>query len=131
VLNGQILQHIGRDARNLQIGHAYFLDEGKAVTDFGRFARILQDDIIPLLEEYCYEDFATLAKILGPVLVDEQRQQIRHELFESARRDDLIQAILSPFPDIAASAQAISSEAAVSDDAVLDESDPDEEDPST
>jgi 5-methylcytosine-specific restriction protein B len=109
-LNTQILNHIGRDARNLQIGHAYFLDGEKPVTDLNRFARILQDDILPLLEEYCYEDFSTLAKIVGAGLVDEAGQRIRHELFEAARRDDLIQAVLSPFPDIIATVQAISAD---------------------
>jgi 5-methylcytosine-specific restriction enzyme B len=95
-LNQRLCEHIGRDARNLQIGHAYLLDQGRPVASFTRFVRILQDDILPLLEEYCYEDFSTLAKILGPSLVDEQRQRLRHELFEPAREDELVQALLSP-----------------------------------
>lgn len=109
-LNGRILEHIGRDARNLQLGHAYLLDKDQPVTDFAGFARIVQDDILPLLEEYCYEDYATLAKILGKSLVDENRQRIRHELFAPARRDELIQALLAPAPDIATSLQAVASE---------------------
>jgi 5-methylcytosine-specific restriction protein B len=53
-LNSRVREHIGKDARNLQIGHAYLLDEhGKPVSDFTRFSRILAEDIIPLLEEYC------------------------------------------------------------------------------
>ncbi|AEB08756.1 AAA family ATPase [Desulfobacca acetoxidans] len=95
-LNQRLCEHIGRDARNLQIGHSYLLDQGRAVSSFTLFTRILQDDIIPLIEEYCYEDFSTLAKILGAGLVDEQQQRIRHELFEPTRRDELIQALLSP-----------------------------------
>ncbi|MCA9042606.1 MAG: AAA family ATPase, partial [Planctomycetaceae bacterium] len=69
-LNQRIREYIGRDARNLQIGHAYLLENGQAVNDFAKFARIVQDDIVPLLEEYCYEDHDTLEKILGPALVD-------------------------------------------------------------
>ena len=64
-LNRRICEHVGRDARNLQVGHAYLLDGDKPVADFARLARIVQDDIIPLLEEYCYEDYDALEKILG------------------------------------------------------------------
>lgn len=110
-LNQQILTHVGRDARNLQIGHAYFLDGGQPVTEMNRFVRIVADDILPLLEEYCYEDFTLLAEILGDSLIDREQQRIRHELFDPARRDLLVQALLSPFPNITASASAVRSEA--------------------
>jgi 5-methylcytosine-specific restriction enzyme B len=110
-LNERILVNIGRDARNLQIGHAYLLDNGRPVSDFSKFVKIFQDDILPLIEEYCYEDYATLAKILGSGLVDENHQRIRHELFDTARLDDLIQALLAPSPEIVASPQVVASEA--------------------
>src|SRR5690606_23846202 len=69
-LNKRILQFVGSDARNLQIGHAYSLDNGKPITDIGKLARVLREDIIPLLEEYCYEDYAALKQILGSAFVD-------------------------------------------------------------
>lgn len=100
-LNARILEHVGRDARNLQIGHAYLLDGGKAVTDFVRFVRVLAEDIVPLLEEYCYEDYDTLREILGPGLVDQSRRRVRRELFDPDRRESLIQALLAPTPDLA------------------------------
>jgi len=103
-LNDRILEHIGRDARNLQVGHAYLLVNGRPVANFSQFIRILQDDIIPLLEEYCYEDYGALARILGDSLVDERHQRIRHELFEVGQQDALIEALLSPSPDLMASA---------------------------
>ncbi|WP_295443649.1 AAA family ATPase [uncultured Thiodictyon sp.] len=103
-LNLRILEHIGRDARNLQIGHAYLLDGGQAITDFSRFVRVLAEDIVPLLEEYCYEDYDTLREILGAGLVDQQRRRIRRELFDPNRRDELIQALLAPTPDLATTA---------------------------
>ena len=34
--------------------------------------RILRDEIVPLLEEYCYDNFHTLQQILGKDLVDER-----------------------------------------------------------
>ncbi len=109
-LNRRLVEHLGRDARNLQIGHAYFLEGGRPVTDLARFIRILQDDVVPLLEEYCYEDYAALARILGGGLVDEAQQRLRHELLDPGRRNDLMQALLLPCPEITTSAQAVTSE---------------------
>ena len=53
---------------------------------------------IPLLEEYCYEDYAAMADILGNGLVDTVNQIIRQELFEDSRRADLIQALFEAYP---------------------------------
>ncbi|RPJ02790.1 MAG: AAA family ATPase, partial [Chloroflexi bacterium] len=109
-LNRRILEHVGRDARNLQIGHAYLLEGGRPITSFARFARVIEEDIIPLLEEYCYEDYSALEKILGPGLVDARTRQIRHELFDPAHQDDFIQALLAPSPEITTSIQAARAE---------------------
>lgn len=118
-LNRRILEHVGRDARNLQIGHAYLLDGGKPVADLPRFARILAQDIVPLLEEYCYEDYETLSAILGPGLVDQPRRRIRRELFDPDQRDTLIPALLAPTPDLATTAGV--TERAPSEDAFDDD----------
>jgi len=106
-LNDRIREHLGRDSRNLQIGHAYLLEDGKPVTEFLRFVRILAEDIIPLLEEYCYEDYGALAQILGKDMVDESKQRIREELFAPPRRQELVQALLTPTPEIGTSPDAI------------------------
>lgn len=119
-LNKRIVEHVGRDARNLQIGHAYLLQDGKPVSSFPRFARMVQEDIIPLLEEYCYEDYDALEKILGRGLVDGRNQTIQHHLFDPARQDELIQALLAPSPEITTSLQA-----AVSDQPIEEEDDGD------
>lgn len=99
-LNDLVRSHLGRDARNLQIGHAYFLENGQPVTDLTRFTHILESDIIPLLEEYCYEDYAALTQILGEGLVDKVRQRIRTELFALNRQEELLQALRAMAPDI-------------------------------
>ena len=109
-LNERICAHLGRDSRNLQVGHAYLLHCGKPVTDISRFVRVLADDLIPLLEEYCYEDFNALTRILGAGFVNEERQCIRVELFEPARQEELVQVLLSQSPDIVTSLEAASSE---------------------
>jgi len=122
-LNNRICQHIGRDARNLQIGHAYLMPDGKTVASFNKFADIVREDVIPLLEEYCYEDFSILANLLGTSLVDETAMRIRDKLFEPAARDKLVSALLAPCPEIAASSLAVDSEAEEPD---TDEDDNDE-----
>jgi 5-methylcytosine-specific restriction protein B len=109
-LNRRILEHVSRDARNLQIGHAYLLDGGKPVSSFAKFSRVVEEDIIPLLEEYCYEDYTTLEKILGKGLVNVVTQEIKHDLFDPARQDELVQALLAPSPEITTSLQAAVSE---------------------
>lgn len=91
-LNTRLRRHLKRDARNLQIGHAYLMPP-QPITSAAEFARVLRDDIIPLLEEYCYDDFVTLKEILGGQLVDAEAGRIREELFGVNREGDLIQAV--------------------------------------
>lgn len=90
-LNARLRRHLKRDARNLQIGHAYLL--GQPITSIAEFSRVLREDIIPLLEEYCYDDFSALSDILGSGLVDIQGARIRDEMFESKNEDTLLQAL--------------------------------------
>jgi len=110
-VNAKICDHVGRDARNLQIGHSYLMEGEKAVSELSKLSHIVREDIIPLLEEYCYEDYAALANILGKGLVDEAAQRIRHELFGPGREDDLVQALLSHFPEVSTSSKTVASEA--------------------
>jgi 5-methylcytosine-specific restriction protein B len=110
VLNSKICQNIGRDARNLQIGHAYFLENGRPINNFGKLRQIIRDDILPLIQEYCYEDYQTLEKILGSVFVDARNQRIKMEIFEESRQDDLLQAIRSIDPSFDSSKEAIQRE---------------------
>jgi 5-methylcytosine-specific restriction protein B len=105
-INERIRKQVGRDARNLQVGHAFLLDDGKPISDFAKFSRVVAEDIIPLLEEYCYEDHAALARILGPGLVDEEQQRIREELFDPERQGELVQALLAIEPDMTTEAEA-------------------------
>lgn len=97
-LNNRIRTHIGGEARNLQIGHSYFLDKEKAVEDPEKFKWIIKDDIIPLIEEYCYNDYVLIEKILGEGIVDVANQEINTTLFSSSDTSDLITALLSHNP---------------------------------
>lgn len=109
-LNRRICAHVGRDARNLQIGHSYLMDGSKPLRSFSGLARALQEDIIPLLEEYCYEDYTALCNILSKGLIDVEEQQIRKEMFSPAKKDDLVRVLLEMDPDIASSAKAVKAE---------------------
>ena len=106
-LNDRIREHIGRDARNLQVGHSYLMKGEKPIGDFGEFVRVLAEDIIPLLEEYCYEDYSALARILGAGLVDDSRQRIRYELLEPDRYEELVQAVMEPSPELGTSQEMV------------------------
>ncbi len=110
-LNKRICQFIGRDARNLQIGHAYFMVDGKPVSDYRLFINILDEDVFPLLEEYCYEDYEALEKILGKSLVDKSNQCIKRELLDPGSWDELTTALLALTTDLVTSTAVVASEA--------------------
>ncbi|WP_368293736.1 McrB family protein [Dehalobacter sp. TBBPA1] len=115
-LNKRICENIGKDARNLQIGHSYFLEREKAVTDSEKFKRIVKEDIIPLIEEYCYGDYSLMSKILGDGIVDTMSQLVRYELFSSSDIADLINALLSPCPELRAAFEGEEKDIELSDD---------------
>jgi 5-methylcytosine-specific restriction protein B len=121
-LNRRIRRHIGRDARNLQVGHAYLMIGGKPVTRLADLVRILRDDIVPLLEDYCYEDYVTLEAILGRSLVDAEAGEIRTALFEEPRWDELLQAVR--FQELATAAAVVD---AAQEEAELESDQEDEE----
>ena len=109
-LNGRIIEELGSDARNLQIGHAYFLTDGKPVSALSQLACILRDDVVPLIQEYCYEDTEALERILGSGMYDRKRQRVRDELFTSGREEALVEALAAPAPDVRATADATTAE---------------------
>ena len=78
-----------------------------------QLTRILQEDILPLLEEYCYDNWDTLEQILGKRFVDVNDKRFRTDLLAPDRQDDLVLAMLEPDPTISASAIAVAAEAAV------------------
>lgn len=95
-LNRRIVEELGRDGRNLQVGHAYLMPNGKPAATLGRIGAIVRDEIWPLLQEYCYEDGNKLSKILASSrggVYDSNTGNLRFELFELGREDDLIAAL--------------------------------------
>ncbi len=128
-LNQQVTAQVGRDGRNLQVGHSYLMSAGRPIQEFRQLARVLQEDVLPLLEEYCYEEWDALERILGSGLVDVAKRRFKTELFEPARQPELVQAILAVTPDVSASATAVAAEAAAEAEAA--DSEAEEEDGET
>ncbi|HEX5423023.1 MAG TPA: AAA family ATPase, partial [Candidatus Acidoferrales bacterium] len=123
-LNTRIREHVGRNARNLQIGHSYLMQGTVPVKDLATLKRAIRDDIIPLLEEYCYEDYSTLANILGERVVDVTAQRIRQELFDDVGENALIDALNAFFEGLSTSSEVLpldGSQAAPDDDETGDD----------
>ena len=109
-LNRRIVEFLGQEGRNLRIGHAYLMPQGQTVSGFAQFARILRVEIMPVMEEYCYEDLAIIEKLLGEKLIDLARMRVREELFEDAMAKELASAVLAPSPDLATTSSVVESE---------------------
>lgn len=95
-LNRRIVEQLGRDGRNLQVGHAYLMPGGKPAATISRIGEIVRDELWPLLQEYCYEDPNKLANILAADkggVFDRDTANLRFDLFEPGREDALAQAL--------------------------------------
>lgn len=102
-LNREVARVAGREK---QIGHAYLMPAGEVVSDASEFARAFWMDILPLLQEYCYEEYGQLAEILGEGIVDVDDQMITDGL-----RDDpeaLLEVLAAKFSASAADADSAS-----------------------
>ncbi len=88
-LNALISRKVGREK---QIGHSFFLTDGEPVSDVDEFAKRFRYEVIPLLQEYCYEDYRALADYLGPEIVDAEAQVIQVKVLE---QPDALAAALS------------------------------------
>ena len=129
-LNERVREHAGRDARNLQVGHSYLMKNGAPLKDLPALRRALRDDLVPLLQEYCYEDYAALAKVLGDDLIDAKAERVREDLFEPEARDDLVAALLGVDPGLSATAAAVAADAAQLEGEDDDPDDADDDDDS-
>jgi 5-methylcytosine-specific restriction enzyme B len=91
-LNRRIIE---REGREKQVGHSFLLRSGSPVVDPDDFARRLREEILPLLQEYCYDDYSVLASYLGETIVDVESQTVNEAvLFDS---DELIGALADHF----------------------------------
>ena len=82
-LNARVRRHVTRNARELQIGHAYFLAAGQPLSTKRELLQVMRDDVFPLLSEYSFESYATLRALLGGTIVDLENQRLRKEVLAS------------------------------------------------
>jgi 5-methylcytosine-specific restriction protein B len=66
-LNSRVLDHLGADH---QIGHAFFMSDGKAIDNETDLHSAFFHDVVPLLADYTIHDPARLRDILGAAFVD-------------------------------------------------------------
>lgn len=92
-LNKTITELAGRER---QIGHSFFLDEGDPIDTVEQFAEILRLEIIPLLQEIAFDDFAKLKEYLGGQVVDSKRRTL-HDIVSDD--DNLVDAVTSFYLD--------------------------------
>ena len=98
-LNARIVKHLKRDAKNLQVGHAYFQRDGFPLRDFADLRRVLRHEVLPLLQEYCYDEPDALRQIVGEKLVDTKTREIHAELFAGGERDDELRIAIGVWDD--------------------------------
>jgi 5-methylcytosine-specific restriction protein B len=94
-LNARILRHLKRDARNLQVGHSYFQRNGSPLRDFADLRRALRHEVLPLLQEYCYDEPEALSAIVGERLIDARTREIRADLFAPGEKEEELCTALS------------------------------------
>ena len=92
-LNKRIAQSEGREK---QIGHAFLLENGQPLSEPAEFARRFRQEILPLLQEYCYDDYAALENYLGKKLVNKEQQVLNQDVLGD---DDLLLAALAQSPN--------------------------------
>jgi len=93
-LNLLIIKHHGREK---QVGHSFLLQDGLPLATPAQFAGRFRREILPLLQEYAYDDFRELGEYLGPNLVDGERQQV---LVADLTPDELVAALADKYGDV-------------------------------
>ena len=60
---------MSESAERRQVGHALFFDDGQtSSTAPTRSPPVFRHELLPLLQEYLYEDYTELAAVLGPII---------------------------------------------------------------
>ena len=93
-LNQRIARFEGREK---QVGHSYLLVDGQPVDEVDEFAARFREEILPLLQEYCYDDYAMLAKFIGSELVDADAGTLDAEKVDDA--EQLVAALAREFDE--------------------------------
>lgn len=87
-LNERIARKEGREK---QIGHSFLMNGPEPVTEPDDFVLRFRQDILPLLQEYCYDDYGALADFLGDKIVKRDEQVLDQEVLQDT--DALLAAL--------------------------------------
>lgn len=91
-LNRRIARNEGREK---QLGHSFLLEHGEPVSEPEELARRFRQEILPLLQEFCYDDYATLGDYLGERLIDKEAQALNMEVLGNS--ESLLDALEKEF----------------------------------
>jgi 5-methylcytosine-specific restriction enzyme B len=72
-INEKIRQHVGRER---QIAQSYFMEGLQAISTLEELQSRFENDIIPLLQEYFYEDYKKLHEVLQDGFIDKDNEQV-------------------------------------------------------
>lgn len=86
-LNELILFREGN--REHQVGHTYLMKNGKSLQTISELKFVFETEIIPLLQEYFYDDYNQLYNILGEGFVDITKQEIK----KIQQEDEFVKAL--------------------------------------
>ena len=103
VINERLLDTLGDAARNLQVGHAYFMNEAQPISSLIALRSAIRYDLWPLLQEYCAEDPVALHRILGDSFYDHRARRFSDNLMETGKEQELIGALIAWSPERLAS----------------------------
>lgn len=84
-----------REGREKQIGHSFLLEGEQPVSDAQELSRRFRHEVLPLLQEYCYDDYAALATYLGARVVDAEAQTLKQSVLDDP--DALVAALEAEF----------------------------------
>lgn len=66
-LNRRVVAELGRER---QIGHSFFMPGGDRIDNAADLAAVVRNEVLPLLQEYAYDDYSKLTRFLGSTIVD-------------------------------------------------------------
>ncbi|WJG11399.1 AAA family ATPase [Gordonia sp. Swx-4] len=81
-LNDRVARIAGRER---QIGHSYFLDHDEPIESAEAFGEVIRTDIIPLLQEIVYDDYAQLREFLGSEIVDAGASRLKQIVYDDTQ----------------------------------------------
>jgi len=90
VLNRRLVDTLGDRARNLQVGHAYFMKQAKPFQSVLNLRNAIRYDVLPLLQEYCSDDPDSLVRVVGKAFYDRTKGAFRAEPFARGAEEQFL-----------------------------------------